>query len=148
MATKPFATNFELSVTSEGPLRSVKSQFTIYQLPFAFAVTCDALVVLFGIFPRLVPWHYLLTSRISLSNIVKPRNCTEGTTMESRSLNTASSYINNLLLSRGLLRDGAPIDFAAPEKAKGGTDATMVKIMNLVHDLILRRDVCSSKTER
>ncbi|KAL8920545.1 MAG: hypothetical protein Q9208_006167 [Pyrenodesmia sp. 3 TL-2023] len=55
----------------------------------------------------------------------------EGTTMESRSLNTASSYINNLLLSRGLLRDGAPIDFATPEKAKGGTDATMVKVMNL-----------------
>ncbi|KAL8752042.1 MAG: hypothetical protein Q9184_005866 [Pyrenodesmia sp. 2 TL-2023] len=60
--------------------------------------------------------------------------------MESRNLNTASSYINNLLLSRGLLRDGAPIEFAAPEKAKGGMDATMVKVMNLVHDLILRRD--------
>ncbi|KAI4125267.1 MAG: hypothetical protein LQ338_004358 [Usnochroma carphineum] len=60
--------------------------------------------------------------------------------MESRSLSTASSYINNLLLSRGLLRDGTPIDFATPEKAKGRTDATMVKIMNLVHDLILRRD--------
>ncbi|KAL8939531.1 MAG: hypothetical protein Q9211_002696 [Gyalolechia sp. 1 TL-2023] len=60
--------------------------------------------------------------------------------MESRSLNTASAYINNLLLARGLLRNGAPIDFARPEKAVGGTDATMVKIMNLVHDLILQRD--------
>ncbi|KAL9007054.1 MAG: hypothetical protein Q9188_000177 [Gyalolechia gomerana] len=60
--------------------------------------------------------------------------------MESRSLNTASAYINNLLLSRGLLRNGTPIDFATPEKAAGGTDVTMVKIMNLVHDLILQRD--------
>ncbi|KAL8713399.1 MAG: hypothetical protein Q9220_002598 [cf. Caloplaca sp. 1 TL-2023] len=60
--------------------------------------------------------------------------------MESRNLSTASRYINNLLLSRGLLRDGAPIDFATPEKAVGGEDATMVKIMNLVHDLILQRD--------
>lgn len=66
--------------------------------------------------------------------------------MESRSLNTASTYINNLLLSRGLLRDGAPIDFATPEKAKGGTDATMVRVMNLVHDLILRRDVRSHES--
>lgn len=64
-------------------------------------------------------------------------------TMESRSLDTASTYINNLLLSRGLLRSGTPIDFATPEKAAGGTDATMVKIMNLVHDLVLRRDVGS-----
>lgn len=72
----------------------------------------------------------------------------EGTTMESRSLNTASTYINNLLLSRGLLRDGTPIDFATPEKTKGGTDATMVKIMNLVHDLILRRDVGSHEIAR
>jgi hypothetical protein len=61
--------------------------------------------------------------------------------MESQSLRTASSYINNLLLSRGLLRNGAPIEFARPHKAEGGLDATMGKIMNLVHDLILRRDV-------
>ncbi|KAL8973626.1 MAG: hypothetical protein Q9197_002132 [Variospora fuerteventurae] len=61
-------------------------------------------------------------------------------TMDTRSLDTASTYINNLLLSRGLLRNGTPIDFATPEKAAGGTDATMVKVMNLVHDLILRRD--------
>ncbi|KAL8712061.1 MAG: hypothetical protein Q9225_007011 [Loekoesia sp. 1 TL-2023] len=60
--------------------------------------------------------------------------------MESRSLTTASAYVNNLLLSRGLLRNGTPIDFATPEKAAGGMDATMVKTMNLVHDLILQRD--------
>jgi len=61
--------------------------------------------------------------------------------MDSRNLNTASSYINNLLLSRGLLRNGTPIAFAEPAKAQGGVDATMVQVMNLVHDLILRRDV-------
>lgn len=64
--------------------------------------------------------------------------------MDSRNLNTASSYINNLLLSRGLLRNGAPIAFAEPAKAEGGVDATMAQVMNLVHDLILRRDVSSS----
>ncbi|CAL8584477.1 hypothetical protein XPA_010073 [Xanthoria parietina] len=58
--------------------------------------------------------------------------------MDPRSLSTASTYINNLLLSRGLLRNGTPIDFATQEKAAG--EATMVKTMNLVHDLILRRD--------
>ena len=63
--------------------------------------------------------------------------------MESRSLATASAYVNNLLLSRGLLRNGTPIDFATPEKGAGGTDATMANIMNLVHDLILQRDVRS-----
>ena len=63
--------------------------------------------------------------------------------MESKSLQTASSYINNLLLSRGLLRNGLPIDFAEPAKTVEGPDATMAKIMNLVHDLILRRDVGS-----
>ena len=61
--------------------------------------------------------------------------------MDSRNLHTASSYINNLLLSRGLLRNGAPIELAQPAKAEGGVDATMAKVMNLVHDLILRRDV-------
>ena len=63
--------------------------------------------------------------------------------MDSRNLPTASSYINNLLLSRGLLRNGKPIDFADPAKAEGGIDATMARVMNLVHDLILRRDVNS-----
>lgn len=60
--------------------------------------------------------------------------------MESHNHQTASSYINNLLLSRGLLRNGVPIEFATPSKVEGGTDATMAQVMNLVHDLILRRD--------
>ena len=63
--------------------------------------------------------------------------------MDSRNLHTASSYINNLLLSRGLLRNGTPIAFADPAKADGGVDATMSKVMNLIHDMILRRDVGS-----
>jgi hypothetical protein len=57
-------------------------------------------------------------------------------------LRTASLYINNQLLSRGLLRDGQNIDFANPG---GGSDsemaATMGRIMGVVNDLILRRDV-------
>ncbi|KAI9771158.1 MAG: hypothetical protein M1840_002509 [Geoglossum simile] len=60
--------------------------------------------------------------------------------MDSQSLHTASLYINNLLLSRGLLRNGTPIDFASPSKAEGGTEATMARVINLVHDLVLRRD--------
>ena len=65
--------------------------------------------------------------------------------MDTQSLRTASTYINNLLLSRGLLRNGVPIEFACPANAEGGVDATMGKVMNLVHDLILRRDVCRAK---
>ena len=61
--------------------------------------------------------------------------------MDPQSRQTASAYINNLLLSRGLLRNGTPIEFAMPEKAEGGVSATMSQVMNLVHDLILRRDV-------
>jgi len=61
--------------------------------------------------------------------------------MDPQSRKTASAYINNLLLSRGLLRNGNPIEFATPEEADGGVDATMSQVMNLVHDLILRRDV-------
>ena len=61
--------------------------------------------------------------------------------MDPQSRQTASTYINNLLLARGLLRNGTPINFARPEEAEGGTDATMTQVVNLVHDLILRRDV-------
>ena len=63
------------------------------------------------------------------------------TGMDSHNRQTASTYINNLLLSRGLLRNGISIDFAQPEKAEGGLDSTMSQVMNLVHDMILRRDV-------
>ncbi len=62
-------------------------------------------------------------------------------------LQTASLYINNQLLSRGLLRDGRSIDFADP--ARGGRDGadddrtaeTMARVIGVVNDLILRRDV-------
>ncbi|MCJ1280982.1 hypothetical protein MMC26_000300 [Xylographa opegraphella] len=60
--------------------------------------------------------------------------------MDSTNLQTASDYVNNLLLSRGLLRNGTPIAFAKPSKAEGGADATMAQIINLVHDMVLRRD--------
>ena len=64
-----------------------------------------------------------------------------GNKMESQSMQTASSYINNLLLARGLLRNGIPIEFVAPPKVEGAVNLTMTKVMNLVHDMILRRDV-------
>ncbi|ORX96347.1 Afadin and alpha-actinin-binding-domain-containing protein [Clohesyomyces aquaticus] len=60
--------------------------------------------------------------------------------MESFNLKTASTYINNLLLARGLLRDGKPIEFAHPSRGEGGREVTMAQIINLVHDLILKRD--------
>jgi hypothetical protein len=63
--------------------------------------------------------------------------------MESDNLRTASLYINNQLLSRGLLRNGQNIDFARPEKGEGGVEGTMGAIMKIVNDLILRRDVGS-----
>ena len=61
--------------------------------------------------------------------------------MESDNLKTASLYINNQLLSRGLLRNGQTIEFARPEKGEGGVSGTMGRIMSVVNDLILRRDV-------
>lgn len=61
--------------------------------------------------------------------------------MDSYNLKTASAYLNNLLLARGLLRNGTPIEFSHPSKGEGGKEATMAAIINLVHDLVLRRDV-------
>lgn len=61
--------------------------------------------------------------------------------METDNLRTASVYINNLLLSRGLLKNGQNIDFAHPERGDGGVEGTMGRIMGVVNDLILRRDV-------
>ncbi|RYP19471.1 hypothetical protein DL765_003311 [Monosporascus sp. GIB2] len=60
--------------------------------------------------------------------------------IDSENLRTASLYINNQLLSRGLLRDGQSIDFADPGRCDGGVQATMGKVMSVVNDLILRRD--------
>lgn len=62
----------------------------------------------------------------------------------SDNLRTASIYINNQLLSRGLLRDGDTIDFAYPAGVvdnDGELAETMGRIMGVVNDLILRRDV-------
>ena len=59
--------------------------------------------------------------------------------MAAASLQSASTYLNNLLLSRGLLQDGKPIDFAEPNH-NGTTEQTMSRVINLVHDLVLRRD--------
>ncbi len=60
-------------------------------------------------------------------------------------LRTASLYINNQLLSRGLLRDGQDIDFADPEGSDGGLQVAMGRIIGVVNDLILRRDVRVSR---
>ena len=61
--------------------------------------------------------------------------------MDPENLKTASAYVNNLLLARGLLRNGDAIEFARPQKAKGGLEASMGQVINLVHDMVLRRDV-------
>ncbi|KAF7563052.1 hypothetical protein G7046_g1059 [Stylonectria norvegica] len=60
--------------------------------------------------------------------------------IDSDNLRTASLYINNQLLSRGLLRDGQGIDFANPLVGGDDATATMGRIMSVVNDLILRRD--------
>ncbi|KAI9644135.1 hypothetical protein NHQ30_007488 [Ciborinia camelliae] len=67
--------------------------------------------------------------------------------MDADNLRTASLYINNQLLSRGLLRNGQTIDFARPHKSEEGLDVTMGKIMSVVNDLILRRDRDSQQRE-
>ncbi|KAL2808938.1 hypothetical protein BJX63DRAFT_424218 [Aspergillus granulosus] len=55
-------------------------------------------------------------------------------------LQAASTYINNVLLARGLVKSGRPIDFANPDAEDGGMATTMARIINLVNDLVLRRD--------
>lgn len=66
--------------------------------------------------------------------------------MDAHNLKTASAYINNLLLARGLLRDGKAIEFAHPSRGEGGKEQTMAHIINLVHDLILKRDVRTTRS--
>ena len=66
--------------------------------------------------------------------------------MDVANLKTASTYINNLLLARGLLRNDAPIELwelAAPDREDDTSARTTraAAVLNLVHDLILRRDV-------
>lgn len=55
--------------------------------------------------------------------------------MDAGDLKSASSYINNQLASRGLLR-GLPIDFSRPSH----DPENPARIINLVHELIQRRD--------
>ncbi len=61
--------------------------------------------------------------------------------IESENLRTASLYLNNQLLSRGLLRDGQSLDFALRGQTEAEVADTMSRIMAVVNDLILRRDV-------
>ena len=82
-----------------------------------------------------------LTSTSSLSTLTGP-DCACRQSMDPNNLQVASNYINNVLLARGLLRSGKPIDFAQPENEEGGAEATMARVINLVNDLVLRRDVC------
>lgn len=60
--------------------------------------------------------------------------------VDTENLRTASAYINNQLLSRGLLRDGQTIDFAGHGKNEDAS-VTAGRIISVVNDLILRRDV-------
>lgn len=81
------------------------------------------------LFPHSVSCPFFLTLPITFAMI------------DTDNLRTASLYINNQLLSRGLLKDGQNIDFTNP--GRGGDDLapTMARIMSIVNDLILRRDV-------
>ncbi|KAI1000034.1 hypothetical protein K3495_g8164 [Podosphaera aphanis] len=67
--------------------------------------------------------------------------------MDLKDLGTASQYINNQLLSRGLLRHGKTINFTRPHADKSDNDETMSRIMVLIDDLILRRDRDASQRE-
>lgn len=61
--------------------------------------------------------------------------------IELENLRQASLYINNQLLSRGLIRDGQNINFTHPGETDVEVAATMGRIIAVVNDLILRRDV-------
>ncbi|KAF5245657.1 hypothetical protein FAUST_1641 [Fusarium austroamericanum] len=60
--------------------------------------------------------------------------------IDTDNLRTASLYINNQLLSRGLLRDGQSIEFAGVAFDGHDAAATMGRIVSVLNDLILRRD--------
>ncbi|KAG6051949.1 hypothetical protein E4U39_006472 [Claviceps sp. Clav50 group G5] len=60
--------------------------------------------------------------------------------IDTENLRTASLYINNQLLSRGLLRDGDSIDFAGTWLRDEEDAAISGRIISLLNDLILRRD--------
>lgn len=79
--------------------------------------------------------------RVEPAVLARLKAATPSSKMENENLRTASLYINNQLLSRGLLRDGQQIDFVNSGREHGGATATMTKIMTVLNDLILRRDV-------
>lgn len=66
--------------------------------------------------------------------------------MSPSALDGASKYLNNLLLARGFLQDGKPIEFVQLTSSDGtksevsDNNATTATVINLIHDLILRRD--------
>ncbi|PTB64210.1 hypothetical protein BBK36DRAFT_142419 [Trichoderma citrinoviride] len=61
--------------------------------------------------------------------------------IDTDNLRTASLYINNQLLSRGLLRDGHEIDFADfGPRGYFGTPDSASRIISILNDLIIRRD--------
>jgi hypothetical protein len=62
--------------------------------------------------------------------------------IDTENLRTASLYINNQLLSRGLLRDGRDIEFADPGEGEFSTAESASRIISILNDLIIRRDVC------
>lgn len=68
--------------------------------------------------------------------------------VDTESLQTASLYINNQLLSRGLLRDGQSIDFVNTRASDEEGALIAGRIISIVNDLILRRDVRSPPQER
>jgi hypothetical protein len=59
--------------------------------------------------------------------------------MDHESLRTAGTYLNNLLLARGLLRNVEPIDFVKPSKESRA---------QIINDLILREDRAKDERER
>ncbi|KAL7820343.1 Afadin and alpha-actinin-binding domain-containing protein [Trichoderma aethiopicum] len=61
--------------------------------------------------------------------------------IDAENLRTASLYINNQLLSRGLLRDGQEIDFAdCGRRGYFGTADSASRIIGILNDLLIRRD--------
>jgi len=84
-------------------------------------------------------------------------------TIDAAGIASAASYVNNLLLARGLLRDGKAIHFERllarshdskrrrdddraredrHEKEEGADIATITtQVLNLIHDLVLGQDV-------
>lgn len=82
-----------------------------------------------------------IEGRLCVSFFSRPE---DNTMIDTDNLRTASLYINNQLLSRGLLRDGQSIDFAGAAFDGHDAPATMGRIVSILNDLILRRDVRSS----